>query len=373
MGGRRVLGRAVVVAALLRAAPVVAATTVEPIARLSLEGGYDSNALYDGTSPDAVSRVAPELGLKLRDPTWSFAGTYGGEWLRYERLAPHGVWDQRGSVALDARLDRRTSVGANLGLSQAFDPAELAQAGVFRTGAQRALLADGKARVDWRTDRLDSAALTYGERLVLFQDGTGGAMHAPGVEVLRRVDERLSLGAGYAYAVFQTFQPGANAQATSHALRVRARWRPDRHVTLEAWAGPAVWLPGGSASVVPEGYLAGFVATRGFDLRVNLSHGLGIGATAQPGLVDAAELGLERRIGRRWFVGGDGGLWHSGAAPTGSGAVTGYAGEAEAGVILSGGLRLSLRGAHYGRTDSAEPMFERTTVGVRLAWDLATR
>jgi hypothetical protein len=372
MGGWRVLGRVAFAAALLCVTSAAAATTVEPIARLSLEGGYDSNALYDGNSADEVSRITPEVGLRARDRTFTFAGTYGGEWLRYARLAPDGVWNQRGSLALDARLDRRTQLDGDLRMWETFDPAALAQAGVFRSGVQRALLVNGNGRVEWRADRLDSAAFTYLERTVVFQDRTGGAMHAPGFEVLHRLDERLWLGAAYSYGVFQTFQPGPDDRATSHGLRLRARWRAEHHVMVEAWAGPALWLPEGASAVVPEGYLAVFLATRGLDLRANVGHTIGIGATAEPGLVDTAELGFERRIGRTWFVRGDGGLWHSGAVPTGAGAVTGYAGSVEGGVILTGGLRLSLRGAHYGRTDSALPMYERTTVAMRIAWELGT-
>jgi hypothetical protein len=373
MGGWRVLSGVAFAATLLCATPAAAATTVEPIARLSLEGGYDTNALNDGNSADEVLRLTPEAGVRVRDRTFSLVGTYGGEWLRYQQLLPGGTWNQRGELALDARLDRRTRVNADFRAWETFDPAQLAQAGVFRVGAQRALLVNGSGRLEWRADPVDSAALTYFERTVVFQDGTGGAMHAPAVELMRRIDERLSLGVGYAFGVFQSYLPGPDERATSHGFRARARWRVERHVAIEAWAGPAVWLPSGSAAIVPEGSVAAFVATRGLDVRVSAGHGLGLGATAQPGLVDSAELGLEHRIGRRWFVRGDGGLWRSGLVPTMAGAVTGYAAAGEGGVILSGGLRLSLRGAHYGRADSGDPIFRRTTVGVRLAWELQPR
>jgi hypothetical protein len=361
------------VAALLRATTAAAGTAVEPIARLSLEEGYDSNALYDGNSADQVTRMSPDLGLRLRDHGFALAGTYGGEYLRYKRLAPGGVWNQRAALSLDTRLDRRTSVAGDVRASQTYDPAALAQAGVFRTGPQRALIAGGRARLEWRADRADTAALTYGGRTVIFQDHTGGAMHQPGVEALRRIDERLSLGAAYAFGAYQSFAPGADTHATSHAIRLRARWQAERHLSLDAWVGPARWIPEGSAAVVPEGFVMALYATRGLDLRVNLGHGLGLGATAQPGLVDAAEYGLERRWGRSWFARSDGGLWRSGEAPTMAGAATGYAVAAEVGRILAGGLRLSLRGAHYGRADAQVPMYERTTVGLRLAWELQAR
>lgn len=373
MGARRI-GKAVVVAALLHAASAAAGTVVEPIARLSLEGGYDTNPLYDGRSGDGVGRLSPDVGLHLRAPLWDVKTTYGGELVYYERLAPGGIWNHRGAFAVEARPTFRTALKGDLRLTQAFDPAALAQAGVFRTGRQRALVIGGHARLDWRADALRDLAATYDERTVVFQDGTGGAMHAPGIEALQLVGHRISVGAAYGFGVFQSFEPGAPDQlATSHAVRLRARWRAERHVSLEAWAGPALWLPRGSAAIVPEAYAELLVATRGLDLRLDAGHALGIGATAQPGIVDSLEFGGERRFGRSWFVRADGGVWRSGTAPSDAYAVTGYAVAGEAGTILGGGLRLSVTGAHFARADSSAPQFRRTMVGLRIGWELEAR
>jgi hypothetical protein len=277
-------------------------------------------------------------------------------------------------VALDARPTYRTALTGGLRLSQAYDPAALAQAGVFRTGRQRALVVNGNARFGWRADELRELAGTFNERTVSFQDGTGGAMHAPGVEVLQQLDRRLWVGAAYGLGVFQSFNPGAPDQvAYAHAVRLRARWEAARHVSVNTWAGPALWLPGGSSAVVPEAFAELLVGTRGLDLRVNAGHALGIGATAQPGIVDSFEVGGGRRFGRRWFLRGDGGVWRSGAAPSGDGAVTGYAVAGEAGTILDGGLRLSVTAAHFARADSAAPQYRRTMVGLRLGWELKQR
>jgi len=375
MGAWRGIGMAVVWAALLRATPAAAGTRVEPIARLSLEGGWDSNAMYDGRSADTTGRISPEAGLRLHAPLWDLKATYGGELVYFERLAPGGIWNHRGGLSLDAHPTRLTLFTGNLRLSQAFDPAGLAQAGVFRTGRQRALVVSGRARLDFLADRLVDTAATMTERSVLFQDGTGGAMHAPGVEALWRFGRRLSLGGAYAFGLFQSFEraPAPDAVATSHGIRMRARWRAERHVTVDASAGPALWLPDGSRSIVPEALVEVLIATRGLDVRFDAGHGLGIGATARPGLVDYAEIGGERRWARRWFARGDSGLWRSGTVPSGRDAVTGYMLAGEAGAILGGNLRLSITGAHYGRTDLAAPEFRRTTVGLRLGWELPGR
>lgn len=376
MGAWREIGAAVVVTALLGATPAAAGTVMEPIARLSLEGGWDSNALYDGRSTDTIGRITPEVGLRLHNPLWDLKTTYGGDLVYFQRLAPGGIWNHRAGVSLDAHLTRRTLLVGQLRLSEAFDPAGLAQAGVFRTGLQRAVVVAGRGRLDFRADRLLDTAVTMDERTVLFEDGTGGAMHAPSVEVLRRMGRRrLELGAAYGFGVYQSFEraPVSDEVAYAHALRMRARWRAERHVTVDGWAGPALWLPSGSGSVVPEAFVEVLVATRGFDLRVDAGHGLGIGATARPGLVDWAEVGGRRQWGRRWFARGDGGLWRSGTVPAGRDAVTGYMVAGEAGAILGGNLRLSITGAHFGRMDLAAAEFRRTTMGLRLGWELPGR
>jgi hypothetical protein len=373
MGAWRACGWAVLVAALLHATAAAAAANVEPIARLYLEGGYDSNPLYNGQSADQVVRVSPEVGLHLLSRTLDLKTSYGGEYVRYEKLAPGGVWNQRGALSLDSHPARRTELAGELRVWQTFDPQVLAALGVFRTSGQQALLVGGRARLEWRSDRLDTAAFTFLERTVVFEDHTGGAMHQPGIEALRRIDERLSLGAAYAYGVFESFLPGPDERATSHALRVRARFMAERHLALEAFAGPALWLPPGRSAIVPEGFFQVLYGGRGLDLRASVSHTLGLGATAEPGLVDALEGGIGWRFRRTWFARGAGGFWRSGTAPDGAFAVTGYAMDGEIGRVLGGGLRLSVTGAHYGRVDSAAPMYRRTTLGLRLGWELRTR
>jgi hypothetical protein len=128
----------------------------------------------------------------------------------------------------------------------------------------------------------------------------------------------------------------------------------------------------GDTAIVPEIEALAVARTRAFDLRASLSHGLGIGSTAQPGLVDAAEIGAVRRFGRRFVLRGDGGLWHTGRAPGGGDAVTGYAIGGEAGVLVGMNLRLALAATHFDRLDDA-PEVRRTTMGVRLGWELPGR
>jgi hypothetical protein len=366
---------AAAVAAILFATRASGGTVVEPIARLSLEGGYDSNPTSDGAPADRSARISPDVGLRLHAPLWDLRTTYGGELVYLERSAPGGVWNHRGALSLDARPTRRTALAAAAQVSQAFDPAALARVGVFRPGREQALVLNGRGRLDWRAERRVDVGVTLREQTVLFDDGSGGAMHAPGAEVLWRFGRRVLLGAGYGLGVFQSFEPspGRDELAMSHGVRARARWQATRRVSLNASAGPALWVPSGSRAVVPEGLVEVIYATRGFDLRASYGHGLGIGATARPGLVDALEFGTERRFGRRYFARADGGLWRSGTIPDGADGVTGYAVGGEGGIRFENGVRLSLAAARYGRADSSSSAFSRTTAGLRVGWELRRR
>jgi hypothetical protein len=373
MGARRRIGRAVLCAALLGAAARAAAVTVvEPIARLSLEGGYDSNVLHDGQSADTMGHVAPVLGFRLHDPLWLASLSWRGDWYTYERLAPGGVWNHRGDLKLDAHPTRRLELKTELGGAWSSDPIGLAQIGIFRPGRQSALTLGGAGRAEYRATRLLDVGVTATERTVRFADGTGGAMHAPGAEALYRVTHLFSLGAAYSFGVFQGFDPAGNDLAFAHGLRARARWRPSRRLVLEAYAGPALWLGKDSSAFVPEASVQLLGASRKWDLRLSATHGLGIGSTARPGLVDSLEFGAERFFGarKRWVIHGEGGLWHSGLAPSGGNAVTGWAAIGEAGLLVGMNVRLSLAATHFARIDDPSPALRRTTLGVRLAWEL---
>ena len=374
MGAWRRCGRAAVcLAALSVATRSAASTQVEPIARLTLESGYDTNPLFDGLHTDRVDRISPELGVRLHDHLWDTRLEYKADWLRYQDLAPSGIWNHHGAFALEARPDERLEIKGALKGMWAFDPVGLAQVGVFRTGQQSAFFLDGKGRAEYEWDRRVDAAATFTERTVVFEDRTGGAMHAPGVEALWRFDRRLSLGAAAGLGVFQSFDPDGTHLALTQSVKARARWRASRHTTVEASAGPALWRGPGGDTIVPEASLDAYGGTRAWGFRLGLAHGLGIGTTARPGLVDSVEAAAERRFRRRYVVHAEGGIWRSGLAPYGADAATGYAIGGEAGVLVGMNVRLALAATHFGRIDDQSPVYRRTVVGLRLGWELPIR
>jgi len=370
MGAWWVVRAATGVAALCLATRAGASTVVEPIARLSLESGFDTNPLYDGVSSDRLDQISPEVGVRIRDPLWDTRLGYRADWLRYRDLAPDGIWNHHGAFSLDARPVPRLELNAWLRGFWAYDPIGLAQAGVFHSGQQSAFFLDGRGRAEYQWTRRVDAAATFVERTVIFDDRTGGAMHAPGVEALRRLTRRLSLGVAGALGVYQSFDPDGTHVTFSEGVRARARWRAARSHTVEASAGPALWHGPGGGTIVPEASLDVFGGSRAWAYRFGVAHGLGIGTTARPGLVDSLEAAGDRRFKRRFWVHAEGGVWRSGLPPTGAFAATGFAIGGEAGVLVGKSVRLSLGAARFGRVDDPSPQYRRTIVGLRLGWEL---
>jgi hypothetical protein len=375
MGARRSVMRAVLVAAALAvAARAAASTVVEPIARLSLDGGYDSNPLYDGLGGDRVARISPEVGLKAMDHLWNLQLQYGGEWVRYEERAQKGFWNQHGVVRLRLRPVERMVVTAQGRLAYADDPIGLALLGVFRTGRETALFGQGRARATYRlTERLDGG-VTFDERIVMFGPGDGSAVHAGAVEALWHATPRLDFGADYRLSAFQTFLPAGGSEfAFGHALHARAAYELSRRWRVEAGAGPALWTSPRQTDVVADAWLALSRTDRFDDLHVTLQHGIGMGSTAAPALVSSIEAGGEHRIGRRFALRGMGGLWYSGEAPSNANPTLGWAVAAEALLRFSRGMHIGVAASHLARLDDPSPALRRTTVTLGLGWELEAR
>lgn len=370
--GARGFCKAVAVLALLGTGARAGATTVvEPIARLSLEGGYDTNPFHDGSGATQTGRISPDVGLQARDHLYELQLTYGGDWIGYADRG--GVWNHRGAFAFAATPTRRLELTGRARVEYAQDNLGLATFGIFRTDQQAAFFTNARGRGEYRlTHHLDLAGFLT-ERVVLFDDGTGGAMHAPGVELLARTSRPVRVGAAYVPSVFQDFKEDGTDISFAHSLRGRAELRSGRTLTFNLSAGPALWFGPEGSDWVPEASVELLRRTRGTDLRVELGRGLGIGSTARPSLVDSAEVGAAWRIGNRAVLRGDAGLWHSGAAPSGDDATIGYAAGGEAGLLFRSGMRLALRVARYARIDKSVPDANRTLVALRFGWELGTR
>jgi hypothetical protein len=363
----------VVLLASLLAMPAVAETQLEPVARLSVEGGYDSNVLYDGRS-DRFDVVLPELGLKARAHLWDLTGIYSAAFLQYQELRPQGVWNHRGVLQFSAEPTERVRATGGMRAIFATDPVGLAQAGIFRTGEERAFLLQGTARMEYAADHRMLLAGALTERYIRFDDRTGGAMHGPSVEALRALNERLLVGGAFAFTMFDDFQVAGTQLAYASAVRGRLRYKVTRFLEANAFAGPAYWTGPGGKAIVPEAGAELLLTERDWDLRVTAAHALGLGSTsAAPALVNSAELGTVKRFGRKFDLRVDGGIWQSGDVPTMDHATIGYAVSGDVGWYITRELRLALTGSHLARLDNSSPELRRTTVGIRMGWELPVR
>jgi hypothetical protein len=367
---RRARSAAVVFAALVLGARAAASVQVEPVARLGLEGGYDSNVLYDGRG-DTVGRVSPDLGVFLRDHTWNLRMAAGGDLLSY-RNGGATVWNQRGELALRSRLAERLSLDADAGGTYAFDPLGLARFGIFgRTDSALLLRAD--SRLAWRTERDWRLSATFRERLVAFSDGTGSAGHTPGVEAVHRFDRRWEAGGAYRFDIFQGVGAGS-FDATAHEVQAVGRWRWTRRWRLEVEGGPVFWNGPTGQYLVPQAAVRLYWQhPRLGEARVSASHGVGLGYLAEPGLFDSVEGAVTTRLGRRWQFHVDGGIWRSGRIPWGADAVTGYGLQGELAYRVGSGVTVGVGGSRFARADLTTTQFDRTTVGLRVAWELQPR
>ncbi len=355
------------------AAPAAASVIVEPIARLSLEGGYDSNAFYDGHSGYPMGMVSPDLGLRLSDHTWNARASYGGDFLNYGMVSPLRAWNQRGDLRLELHPDRRTAFVADGSGQYAIDPVGLARLGIFGRAIGPALLVSGGARASWMASPRLQLAATYQDREARFNDGGGGAMHAPGAEVAWHLDARTQIGGAYRFDVFQDFRATATGLAFAHELKALARHHLARDLELDAEAGPAWWMHGADRYLVPEASVTLIGTYRYTDVRASLRHGVGLGGIANPVLSDGLEVGVSHHLSRWWRVHADGGLWRSGAVSGGGASIVAYSAGGEIAWRMVSDAEIGLAASQFARLDDPSPSLRRTIFGLRISWLLESR
>jgi hypothetical protein len=357
-------------AALLLSTRAVASVQVDPVARLALEGGYDSNVRYDGAGGDRMGRVSPDLGFVARDHTWKLGATYGADVMTYPTRAPGPALNQRGQLDTAWRIDERTRFDLKFGGTYAPDPSGLARLGIVgRTGA--ALVLRGDARLAWRATERTTLAATFFERGARLSDTGGALVHAPGVEAAYQLDPRTQVGVAYRYDWFQSFATGVPS-TSAQELKAIGRWRWTRRLSLEAEAGPAVWHGGSSTSVVPEAGARLYASGRGYDMRLEARHGLGLNALARASMTDSFEVGAAKRLGRSFRVRADGGLWRGGAFPGGENATLGYGLGGELAWLATRSVEVGIAASRFARLDEPSAATERNVIGLRVGWQLET-
>jgi hypothetical protein len=319
-----------------------------------------------------MGRIAPDLGFRLRDHTWSLTAVAGGDLLAYPRRSSATIWNQRARLALVARATRRLTVESDLSGTYAFDPAGLARLGIFAPDRAAALVAGGKLRAAWRATPDWQVVPFFEERVVRFDSGSGAASHSPGLEVTRRVGHHVELGGMYRFNYFQGL--GGARDARAHETQAVARYRLGRSLFLEGHAGVAFWTgPRGDSAVVPQAMVQLVPAWRGGGARFTARHGVGLGLTATPGLFDSLEAGVTTRLGRHFELHADGGIWRSGAIPWGAGGVLGYGVQGSFDYRVDRSVLIGVGASRFARLDSSEARYERNIVGLHVTWELRQR
>jgi hypothetical protein len=315
-----------------------------------------------------MGRVSPDVGLTLRDHTWRMTAGYGTDVLTYPTEDPGPTLNHRGRLDVASRLSERTTLALRFNATYAPDPTGLARLGIVgRTGS--ALVLRGDARLAWLESRRTTLALTYLERGARLSGEGGTLLHAPGAEVAWQLDPRTQIAAAYRFDFFQSLTDGLES-ANAHELKAIGRWRWTRRLSLEAEGGPTVWDGPGGPSLVPEAGLRLLASGRGYDLRVEARHGLGLSALARPSVADSFEVGAVRRLGRSFRLRGDAGLWRGGALPTGSDSTLGYGVAAELAWLATRGIEMGIAASRFARIDETTAATERNVVGLRMAWQL---
>jgi hypothetical protein len=371
VGARWRVGAVFAAAALLLATRAAAEVVVEPIARLAVEGGYDSNVRYDGGGGDQVAGVSPDVGIRMRDHLWELTAAYGADVLKYQTEVDGAVINQRGVFELQSRFSPRTRLDVKFRGTYAPDPVGLARLGIIaRNGSAIVLRGDG--RLAWRWTERATLAATYAERGAVLSEEGGSLLHAPGVEAAYRLDPRTELATAYRFDVFQSLTEGLPS-STAHELKGIARWRWSRRSMLTAEGGPALWNGPGGPSLVPEASFAYLYSGREGDVRVEARHGLGLSSLARPSLSDSFEVGAALRLGRSFRLRADAGLWRGGQLPTGDETNVGYGVGAELSWLATRGVEMGILATRFARIDEPSAASERNVVGLRLAWQHQNR
>ncbi|WP_257447708.1 hypothetical protein [Archangium lipolyticum] len=367
------------------AAPAaLAATVVEPRARLSLEERYDDDFRLSETGDidgQLMTKLTPRFGLDVKDPTLTLESFYAAD-----LLMRHGS----GKVSLDHRLglsvrkllSRRLRVEVSGGIYRVTDPASLPRESVARA-AQPVLYGQTRMYVSGRLSRQVDVGAGYGFEGVrmLYGDRTPGFVHNPYAEIWLRTTRRLSLGAEYRY---QGFIFGDSFDQ-SHGVSAALRYRLTRQTTFTARGGPVSFLGGdGTRGLVPRVKLELLHEARRFDLGVIAGHDL-VGASGFANVLwaDYAGMVFNHHFSQRLSVYGAASFFRNGRAP-GEGAFTFNGGPRVAqGYALGAGVEfkinryVSMQGAvdriaQVGVDEAAEDVnLTRNVAAVRLhmtAW-----
>lgn len=288
------------VTALIVPALAAAGVVLEPSAQVIVEQRYDDDVrtlamdrAVLGPSGQLMSRLTPQLGLNLRDPTLTVESTYALD-VTYRHGSGRTTFDHRGQFTLDKRLTDRLAVDSELRVWRVSDPTSLPRLGMAPAFSP-VLFGRFDAGASYRaTRRLTLRPLYRFEGAHIEEDPLGatagvaargsGYSHSPAIEGWFRLDGRAEVGADYRlqYFVFMPREGLGNELAHSHGISAAFRYRLFKRVGLTARAGPTAFARGGLGAggytLVPRLQLDLHRDGEFFDLSLSAGHDL-VGAS----------------------------------------------------------------------------------------------
>lgn len=248
MGTIRKLIAACALAAVMNAG---AAMKLTPQLKVTAEERYDDGLLLpvgDAYGGQLMTKLSPNLGLKLRDETLSSEGWYAADF-----VARHGSGtmslDHRGGLDAKKALTERVGMNLQLRLWRVSDPTSLPRLGMAATLAP-VFYGQGELAGHYFLSQRWIGRVGYRfEGLRIFDESERtGFMHAPYAETWYSATRRTDVGLQYR---FQYFAFG-DELAQAHGALAQYRYRLTRTTTFTAKAGP-LWYGalGGAGALVP--------------------------------------------------------------------------------------------------------------------------
>jgi hypothetical protein len=213
---------------------------VQPILRIAAEQRYDDDVLLTQgeNAPGAhLTKIMPQVGLKISQPTTRFEGFYGADFL-FRDAGGEVIIDHRAALLLQTRLSRTAEVDGAAQFWDTSDPLALPRQGLARTLARTIY---GRAELGWRQTFAPRWSFVLGYRFegakVDEPDHPPGFLNSPAIAVEHRLTRRADIGADYR---LQLFKFGSN-NAVANSPGVLWRYRLSRSATIRLAAGVAFY------------------------------------------------------------------------------------------------------------------------------------
>lgn len=214
---------------------------VEPILRLAAEQRYDDDVLLTqaaGAPGAFLTKIMPQVGLKLAQPSLRFDGFYGADVMIRDQAGQVSL-DHRAALLLQTRPSARSEVDAVAQFWDTTDPLALPRFGLARTLAR---IIYGSAEVGWRQRFAPRWSFVLGYRFEGAQvdepDHPPGFLNSPSIALEHRLTRRTDIGVDYRLQLFRF----GNNTGIAQSPGVLWKYRLSRSANIRISAGAAFYV-----------------------------------------------------------------------------------------------------------------------------------